>query len=311
MRCILRTLIILFLLALKKGRMKNLSNTTFLSLVLIVFSCSAPKVVVNYKTNAEQAELQGDYKLAVTEWESYFTQQEIAEVKGATFAQAARAAYKAGMNNKTVEWFDQAGNKNYADKEMYLILVKIYRSQDNLSKELSSLEYYSKNLDENNFEVNKRLFEIYYKTDVKDKAIVVWNRLDKDSLNNESLLEKYFQINKELDNTAVVDSVSLELLKIDPKHVKALEWNATKYYWKAENHYKQEMKKYEENKTGLQYVLLRNELKQVTADFKKSLNYFDRLWDIDPGKKYASYLSNIYVRLDNDQKAKYYRGFLD
>ena len=45
--------------------MKNLSNTTFLTLVLIVFSCSAPKVVVNYKTNAETAELQGNYKVAV------------------------------------------------------------------------------------------------------------------------------------------------------------------------------------------------------------------------------------------------------
>ena len=280
---------------------------------LIIVSCGTPKVAVNYRTNAEQAELTGNYEQAVTAWQSYFQQQQKSEteIEGAVYARAAKAAHEAGMNQQAIDWFDQARHKDYADAEMYLSMAEIYRSRNNLSKELEALEYYKNHFESDDIAVNKRLFEIYYDIDMNEKALAVWQNIPNDSVTSEGMIEKFFLINKEEENDEVTDSVSLVLLEKNPEHVEALEWNATKYYWKAENHYRREMKKYEQNKTGLQYVLLRKELKQVTADFKKALSYFEKLWEINPGKKYAPYMANIHTRFDEDEKAAQYKKYLD
>ncbi len=291
--------------------MKTGTKTVIVLITFLIAACSAPKVVVNYKSNAEQAELTGNYGEAAAAWKTYIQQQtqSNAEIEGATFAHAAKTAYKAGMTDQAEEWFQQAKYKNYADAEMYRTLAEIYRKQNNLSKELEALEFYADNFRENIDEVNSRLFQIYSDINQNEKALQAWNRLDADSVKSEELLETYFSINKKMENTEVADSVSRILLEMNPENVEALEWNAYKYYWKGEKLYQREMEKYKTNNTTGQYKRLLKQLDVVTADFKKALTYFDKLWEIDPGKKYASYMANIYARFDEEDKASYYRKY--
>lgn len=293
--------------------MKTRQYLAIIISVFMVAACGTPKVVVNYKANAEQAEQAGNFEAAVTAWNNYFNQktQSGEEIEGNSYAQAAKSAFKADMYQEATDWFEQAKYDGYADADMQLMLSEIYNSRNNLSKELEALENYSETFSPDNIQVNKRLFNIYYDIDMYDKALAVWNRIPNDSIKSEALVENFFLIHKKRENEEVADSVSQVLLELNPYNVNALEWNAMKYYWLAENHYRREMKKYEQNKTGLQYVLLRKELKQVTADFRKSLDYFENLWEINPGKKYAPYMANIHTRFDEDEKSAYYRKYLE
>ncbi len=120
------------------------------------------------------------------------------------------------------------------------------------------------------------------------------------------MLEGYFITNKALENDSVCNILASELLKLDENNLAGLDWEAKKYFWQAENLYKDEMEAYEKNKTNRQYNKLLKSLDVVSADFKTSLGYFKTLYELDPSPKYAKYLGNIYNRLDDKPKADYY-----
>lgn len=288
--------------------------TGIISILLIATGCSGPKEVTSYRDNAEASENEGDYRQAVEEWTDYFNQfPEMNDLDGEIYAQAAKAAYKAENQEQAVDWFDQARYREYADEEMYSILAEIFREQNNLSKELRALEYLLDNYGQENDEVNTRLFEIYHEIEQYDEALEVWNILPEDVQGEEQNLEKYLAINKELENEEVSDSVSAELLEVNPEHVEALDWMAKKYYWLGENRYQREMEKYENNKTTRQYRILLKELEKSTADFKTALGYFEKLWELNSGaqKEYASYMANIYARFNDKEKTEYYNDLAD
>lgn len=293
----------------KMTKMK-IKNIVLFSLMLIAVACGGPENLVQYKQNAEKAQSEGNYEQDVNTWKTYINEQNEAEneVSGAEYAEAAKTAYKAGMNNQAVDWFDQARYREYADEEMYSILAEIFGEQGNLSKELRALEYLLDNYGNENDEVNNRLFEIYDEIENYDEALDVWNLLPEDVQGKERNLEKFLKINKELENEEVCDSVSAELLEMNPEHVEALDWMAKKYYWLGEKRYQREMEKYENNKTRSQYRTLLKELEKSTADFKTALGYFEKLWELSPGsqKQYASYMANIYARFNDEGKAEYY-----
>jgi tetratricopeptide (TPR) repeat protein len=275
--------------------------------------CSGPKVIApvpSKRAIAEKATAEADYTKAVEAWKNYFSEQTAAEIPGADFATAAQMAYKAGDSNLAVTWYDQARYKNFADTEMYSTLARIYRSQQNISKELSALEYIKTNFSVNSNEVNQRLFDIYFGIKMFDEALEAWAMLDENSKNEVSNQKSYFKINQQKENTAVCDSVSLLILIKEPANVDALEWNGNKYYWLGENRYQREMDKYNANKTNKQYKILLTELDLATADFKKALPYFEKLWEIEPGEKYASYFANIYARFGDETKVKYYKKYM-
>lgn len=287
----------------------------FASYIIVVFlaSCSGPKIVapaLSSKAIAEKATAEGNYAQAVEAWKFHFSEQTLAQIPGADYAIAAQMAYKAGDSNLAVSWYDQARYKNFADAEMYSTLAKIFRSQQNISKELSALEYYKNNFTENLNEVNQRLFEIYFEIKMFDEALEAWAGIDENSKNEISNQKLFFKINKEKENTVVCDSLSLIILDKEPENVDALEWNAIKYYWLGENRYQREMEKYNKNKTNKQYKILLTELDLATADFKKALPYFEKLWEIEPGEKYASYFTNIYARFGDESKVNYYKKYM-
>lgn len=279
-------------------------------IVVLLMSCGAPKVLTTSKSEADTFEASGDYVQAAAAWEQYFSQTSIEETAGKDFADAAKTAFKANDLAKAKSWFDQARYKNYSDAEMYETLAKIYKSEDNLSKELSALEYYSENYGNNNVSVNARLFSIYSEIDANKKALQTWELMDDASKSAEENLNKYFTINKALENPVVCDSLSLVLLELNPENMDALEWNAKKYYWSGQNRYKREMDKYNKKKTRKNYNILLKELDLVTADFKKALPYLDKLWKLQPGKEYAGYLANIYALFGDEQKTNFYKEYM-
>jgi tetratricopeptide (TPR) repeat protein len=281
--------------------------------VLILFvACSGPKKVttsvISDKELAEQAELSGNHEKALELWTLHFTKTPVEQVAGGDFAKAAQVAFKAGNITQSVSWFDQARYKNFASAEMYLTLAEIYKGQQNISKELTALEYIQTNYPEKSGVINTRLFEIYNEIKEPEKALNAWKNMSQTEQSGLQLLNQYFELQKNLKDTLVCDSVAIVLLEKDPKNVSALEWNAFKYYWKGENRYQREMEKYNKNKTNKQYKILLEELDKSTADFKKSLGFLERLWSIEPGKKYAGYFANIYARFGDENKAKYYEG---
>ncbi len=283
----------------------------FSTLLIILASCGGPKVFVSDKQSAEAAVSQGNYAAAVQAWEQYFQKTPVENVTGSDFASAAKAAYKNGNSDQAVSWFDQARYKNYSDFEMYQILAEIAKKQSNISKELTALEYIKDHFPEQTDKIETRLFEIYNEIKEPDKALQVWKNMDQTAKGEENNLLLFFDLEKSQNDTLVCDSVSKVLLKLNPTQVNALEWNAFRYYWLGENRYEREMEKYNKNKTNKQYRILLKELDLSTADFKKALTYFEKLWKMEPGKKYASYLANIYARFGDKDKAKSYEKYLN
>ena len=288
----------------------NFRTCIWAIVIVLLAGCGAPKELISYKDNAETAAGKGDYVQAVAAWNQYFAEHPVEAIQGAVFAKAAQNALQAGDTKLATDWFDQARYKEFSSPEMYATLAKIYRAQNNLSKELSALEFFTNHFSNVPNNIYSRLFEIYNEIDMDDKALAVWNKMNETSKSTVPHLDVYFQLNLEAENTEVCDSVSLVLLEKDPKNVDALEWNAQKYYEKGEDLYKMQMEKYNQNKTRKQYRILLQQLDQVTADFKKALPYFKKLWDINPDKKYAGYLANIYTRFGNENKAEYYKQYL-
>ena len=285
--------------------------TAVVVLLIVLASCSSPKaLVVSDKQTAETATAEGNYSAAVGAWKQYFQKMPIEEVAGSDFASAAKVAYKSGNSDQALSWFNEARYKNYSDFEMYQNLAEMAQKQSNISKELTALEFIKVNFSEQSNKIDTRLFEIYAEIKETEKALQIWNDLDQAEKGKENNLLLYFGLKKSLNDTVVCDSVSEELLKINPTQEDALEWNASKYYWGGENRYQNAMEEYNKNKTNAQYRILLKELDTSTADFKKALTYLEKLWKIEPGKKYAGYFANIYARFGDEEKAKSYQKYL-
>jgi tetratricopeptide (TPR) repeat protein len=297
----------------KQKAMKKIQILFFLILI-IAASCKSPEMLVNYRENAEKAGAAGDYVIATEAWKGYFNQLPAdAAVEGSVYARAAHSAYRANDLQQTIEWFDMAQARDYDSPEVHYTLAEIFRHQENISKELSALEYYTENFDNINQEAYSRLFSIYYQINRREDAVEAWREMPDVDKRSEQNLERFFTLNKQLDNESAADSTSLELLKVNPEHVDALEWQAQKNYEKAEARYQREMKKYESRPTQGSYQTLLRQLKLSTADFRKSLQYFEKLWEANPDNRsdYAVYMNNIHVRFNDKQKADYYRRFIE
>lgn len=294
--------------------MKKFLYSSVFVMALLAAACSGPKVVktpdVSNKMLAGKAAAEGNFAQAAEAWKQYFAATPLEQTTGADFAEAAQMAFKAGDATQAVSWFDQARYKNFGSAAMYLTLAEIYKTQHNISKELTALEFVEVNYPERKSETSQRLFQIYHEIKEPQKALAAFenmSELQKVELPN---ITELFDVKKELKDTVACDELSLKILEKQPDNVAALEWNAYKFYWKGENRYQREMNKYNNNKTNKQYKILLEQLELSTADFKKSLVYLEPLWKQEPGKKYAGYFANIYARFGDEARAKSYEKYL-
>ncbi len=295
--------------------MRYTTISLIVMIAILVVGCGTPKVTVSYQNLAEQAVAEGNFEAATENWRLFFDQQllEENEIAPEHYAQAGKMAFRANQPDLALDWFQQAEYGNYGDAGMYLDLAAIYRQQGNLQKELEALEFYYRNYqNETDLEgVNTRLFHIYTQMKDEQNALAFWPRMRLEDRKEEENLANYFAIQRQLKNESASDSIAEVLLEVNPQNVPALEWLGIKYYNQAEDRYQREMKKYETNRTRVQHIKLTQELKTVTADFQKALDYFKPLWEIDQNARYAAYLVNIYNRFEDPATANYYRKYLE
>lgn len=292
--------------------MKSFKLIIFGLILISVGACSSSKNISQTMQDGQLAYDEGNYQKALSDYEAvieYYKNQG-KENECPVYAEAAAAAMQSGQIEKAIQYLEAETNTSNVEAITYYELAGLYRKIDNLSKELDELDFYVAKYPEGAHieQVQTRLFEIYLETDRWEDAIAKWNDLSPETQSGMQMIEGYFLANKKLKNNDVCDKLALQLLDLDKENVMALEWLATKLFWKVERLYQSEMKVYNENKTNKQYNKLLKSLDVVTADFKTSLTYFKTLYELNPTPEYAKYLGDIYNRLDDKKNANYYYG---
>jgi len=296
--------------------MKKLS--LFIGIALLITACSTTKEIsqiiqINQnRSKGISSFTEGDYSGALAKFTELINE---AESKGAQagledYEGAGKSAYALGQHERALVYLEQAKDLGSKDENVYFSLADIYHIKDNLSKEIRYLEFYNKNYPKGSHIklVDLRLFESYVKSESWEQGLALWPLVKDNQPFLEILTEGYFKINKALKNEAECEEAAKELLKINGNHILALEWSAERLFWKAENFYQESMTEYNKKKTNSQYAKLLKALDIVTIDFKKSRDLYERLYKIEPLPKYAQFLGNIYTRLDDKEKAKFYQS---
>jgi len=281
-----------------------------LILVVLMAGCTAGSQMKKTKVSADQYYQRGDFAQALALWQD---ELDVCAKKGMVDncpanTPAAFAYLKLGNDQQAIGLLKRATYTNTAPDSAYLALADIYHREDNLSLEMLSLQDYvshfpqGKELDM----VNSRLFKIYVKSQNWESANDAWASLSPAYQEDREYLHDYFTVNQALKNDEVCDSLAENLLDINGNDLLALSWLGKKYYRLAEDAYQTEMKAYEDNKTRKQYAKLLKALDQITITYQTSLKYFRVLYKLVPEPATANYLSHIYNRLSDKEKAEYY-----
>jgi hypothetical protein len=251
-----------------------------------------------------------DYNVALASAEQIImkTGDKSRSAEGHIYAIAGKSAYNLEEYDQSRDYLISSREKGYSDEQTIVFQADNYHRIDNLSKEITLLEEYILKYPGGKYIniIRTRLFHACLESENNALALELWPLLDLQSRTEPENLEVYLAINQVLNNDQVCDSIASLILDSNPEHESSLNWYAEKYYWKAENSYQAEMKAYEENKTRKQYAKLLKAFKFVTLDFKQSLDYYTRLYNLYPKPEYAKYLGNIYARLSDEKNAKYY-----
>lgn len=274
--------------------------------LVIVQSCSTTSLVDEGKT----AYKEGDYKTALTKWEKTIeeTEQQGKKVDSSLYYKAGNAALELGKQEKARKYYQWADDGGYSSPEMYLWLSGKYKEIDNLTLEIEALEKYHKDYPNGDKidSINVRLFDTYVESEQWNKAELLWPELPEEPKSELEMKKAWFKVNKKLGNDDKGNTLANQILEKEPDNLGALEWNAIRYYKKADNLYIKVMKAYDEERTQENYKKLLKAWDKIWPDFRKSRDYFEKVYELDPQPKYAKYLGHIYKRLDKDQKAEYW-----
>ncbi len=289
--------------------------SVFLSLVFLMAACSTNKEIIQTRTSGVSAFEEGDYNSALLKFTELINEakQKGLVAKIEDYEGAGKSAYSLGLLDEALPFLEQAKDLKSTDENVYYALAEIYHIKNNISKEIRYLEFYKKNYPNGEHKklVQLRLFEAYVASESWEQGLAIWPLVKGRDQYQELLAEGYFKINKALKNDGECEKMAKELLKINSENTMALKWSAERYFWKAENLYQKEMAAYNKKKTNSQYAKLLKALNVVTADFKRSRDYFEKLYLANPLPEYARFLGNIYTRLDDKAKAKYYQSKVD
>ncbi len=280
----------------------------FISLLLV--GCSSTATLSKQTDKADTAFATGDFETAFNTYDSFIRDQESKdkEVNGEIYGAAAKAALQLNKFIEAEKYFKMAFYKESGDADLYAQMSEVYKKMDNLSKELDALEFFDTHFsnDARRNTLKKRLFELYVESENWEKAARLWPTFDLDNQAEVHLMELYLLTQKALDKKDSADKLAAAILKKDVTNKIALEWNAEKYFWKAENTYQSALDAYEKNKTNKQYNIMLKTLDRVTLDFKKALKYYQMLYKLYPSKEYAKYIANVYIRFQDKKNADYY-----
>lgn len=282
-----------------------------LSLFVFAFSaCTVSKQMKQLDTEAQQRYNEASYAEAFDlygEIISIKTQQG-KEVETTVYQNAGIAAWHVGKFTDAINYLEKVKERSSTNAQTYYYIAKAYLKVDNLSREITNLEEFTKIYadKEEITEVNHQLFMAYVRSENWDKAYTQWPLLSSNQQEEVLTIEAYIKVTRQLGYTDKLLPIASKLLKSDSKNVLALEVLAMYYYNLGEDSYQVEMKAYEKNRTNKQYKQLLEALKVINENFKISRDYFERLYKLNPEPKFANYLGNIYTRFDNKSQANYY-----
>ncbi len=284
----------------------------FVGVMFLLVGCSTNKELVQTRNLGVSSYTAGDYESALTKFKELINaaEQEGGQASLADYEGAGKSAYTLGYADQALMYFEKAKNLKSTDELVYYGLADIYHLKDNISKEIRYLEFYKKNYPYGSHSsmIQIRLFEAYIATESWDQGLALWPMVKENDQYPEVLLEGYFKINLALKRDTESSRTAKNLLKLNKNNSLALEYSAKQLFWKAENLYQAEMAAYNKRKTNSQYAKLLKALDVVTVDFKRSRDYFEKLYKASPKKEYARFLGNIYARLDDKAKAKFYKS---
>ncbi|MFO7829954.1 MAG: hypothetical protein R6V23_15125 [Bacteroidales bacterium] len=286
-----------------------MKQSKFLYLITITFiitSCATTKLA----EEGEVAFREKNYNTALDKWEQVIDSRESKgkKAKGSVYFGAGISALELEQIDKARKYLESAQQMEYESPELYASLAKIYKIIDNLSKEINVLEDYHNKYPngEKIDEITIRLFETYVESENWNLAVDLWPEIEEQAQSDADLLAGYLIVNKNLGNKSTCDKLALKIFELDDKNITALEWYAEKYFHEANDLYVKEMTAYKNNRTTRQYKIVLKALEEAYPKFRKSRDYFLKLYKIKPKPEYAKYLGNIYTRLDDKQKANYY-----
>ncbi len=286
-------------------------------LLLIIFavSCSAPRQFTNISKDASDAYQAEDYETALQLYDKFITQHndDVLSIPDSIYRGAGLSAYHLGQSEKSLNYLNLIRYTETADAKVHYVLALLNREIDNLSREITALEMYLDTKPEGDqvIDLKERLFVTYVESRNYEKAHELWNDIESHARYKEPLINNYFHVQEALGNEDLLDDLAEDLLLLNPDNTDALFHLAKRYFWRAENLYQSEMEAYEKNRTHRQYAQLLRAFEVLNTDFHKSLNYFLRLYDIEARPAYARYIGNIYLRFDDNSKARYYHNRAD
>jgi len=276
--------------------------------LLSLGSCLAPKTT-RYQLDDAHAALQaGNPAKALTIYEQRINFHETNQTpKIAPYGFAATAAYELGDHTKSEYYARLAMHYKTASAENLLFLSELYAKNNRFSDHVAALEDLVSLFPEHssNRQASITLFSLYTESGQYEKAAELWKSFAAVKAPN-NLLSEYLDVCIRTKDENQARITAIEILKSNPQHQSALEYLGRDYYHKAEDRYQSQMAEYEANKTRKQYAVLLKELEKSTADFKKSLSYFESLYKIDPKPSIALFIGNIYARFGDQANAKKY-----
>jgi hypothetical protein len=280
----------------------------FIVVILYFFaSCASTKI-------AEQGNVayaNGQYNEALTAYEQYIKSQAGKESKtlDTVYYKAGLACLQLNNADKGRKYLEAAEYNQFEAPLLFASLADIYKGINNLSMELEALENYNAKYPDGEQinAINSRLFDAYVESDQWQKALDLWPSIEAGSNDDLDKLTALFTVYEKLGREKEGNELAVRILNKDPDHLAALEWNAKRYYHLAENRYMSEMTAYQNNRTNKQYKKLLKAWDVIWPHFRKSRDYFLKLYKLDAQPKYAKYLANIYTRMDKKKKAAYYK----
>lgn len=288
-------------------------------LLLIIISihggCGISRKVSEFQETAENAFNSRNYEAALDSYQKIIDLKgsRNASISGTTWYRAGISAWELNKTEKTIEYLVRANRNGYSSENLFHTLALAYREIDNLSLEITHLENYVEGYPGGEYinQMRKRLFKTYIESNNLDLALELWGDLEDISTGDHELLEWFFILNRRLGNEEKLTDIATRIINIDDSSSIALRHLGEMNFWHAENRYREELSRYEQNKTRRQYRELLVALDEINAQFSLSRDYFERLWEIAPEPAYAEFLRNIYIRFGNEEKAGYYHKYIN
>jgi len=280
----------------------------------VAFSCNPLKKLPGLESQADIAIEQSNYEQAYVHLKQYQDISESGNIKPKESFYL-KMATVCGHLNKVEEasgYYENLINKE-GNERVILDYTSLLAKNNELDKELDVWSRYQSKLKDKNLQAQafNRQVVLLSQSQKYEQVESLWSALAEEVNVTPEAWYSYVMATQQLGNSRKALKACNALLKLEPNHIKALEWKAKFLYESAEKRYKTAMAKYNKNKNATTYAYLRRDLKKISADFRVSKDLFLKVRKMNPeNKSYVKYLKNIYLRLDMKNEAAKMDKFL-